>query len=367
MFYKLVASCFIAGTLVQAQPQPRIISPEVHSDRRVTLRLRAPNAKEVLVSGQVTPKPVPLTKDEQGIWSITLGPLAPDFYSYTLRVDGLAISDPSNPTLKTGIRGHSSAVLIAGESPTAWDARAVPHGAVHRHHYDSKVMEDLRAFTVYTPPQYDPKSNTKYPVLYLLHGSGDHDQNWVDFGRANFILDNLIADGKAKPMIVVMPYGQMTPPFETGGNARGVNTNARFEQDLLGDVLPRVEELYKVETSADKRAIAGLSMGGGQALWTGLNNLDQFAWVGGFSSSMRQVTGQERILKALADTKAVNKRTKLLWIAIGKEDTLLKGNNEFAAWLKTQGITHTYQVTEGSHNWSVWRRYLAELTPQLFR
>ena len=170
-------------------------------------------------------------------------------------------------------------------------------------------MGDLRAFTVYTPPQYDPTSNTKYPVFYLLHGSGDDDTTWVEFGRANFILDNLIADDKAKPMIVVMPYGQMTPPFEARG-AGGTNTNERFEQDLLTEVLPRVEKLYKVETSSDRRAIAGLSMGGGQSLWTGLNNLDKFAWVGGFSSSLRQVSGQERIQKALADPKAANKKSQ---------------------------------------------------------
>jgi enterochelin esterase-like enzyme len=364
MLSKLVASCFISLAIAQAQQQPRIVSPEVHSDRRVTFRLRAPNAKEVMVSGQVTPKPAPLTKDEQGVWSVTLGPLEPDLYGYTFRVDGLSTSDPSNPFLQTGIRGYSSAVIIKGDTPTAWDARSVPHGAVHRHHYDSKVVGDLRAFTVYTPPQYDAMSNTRYPVFYLLHGSGDDDTTWVDFGRANFILDNLIADSKAKPMIVVMPYGQMVPPADQSRTGR---INERFEQDLLTEVLPRVEKLYKVDTSADKRAIVGLSMGGGQSLWTGLNNLDRFAWVGGFSSSTRQVNGEERIEKALADPKAVNKRAKLLWIAIGKEDTLLKGNDEFAAWLKTQGITHTYQVTEGAHNWRVWRRYLAELTPQLFR
>ena len=366
MFYKLAAACFIAVTFAHAQQQPRIISPEVHSDRRLTLRLRAPNAKEVLVAGQVTPKPSPLSKDEQGVWSVTLGPLDPDIYGYSFRVDGLPVTDPSNPFLQTGIRSYSSAVIIPGDTPTAWDVRAVPHGSIHRHNYDSKVVGDLRAFTVYTPPQYDPTAGTKYPVFFLLHGSGDDDTTWVNFGRANFILDNLIADGKAKPMIVVMPYGQMTPPFEPRGTG-ATHTNARFEEDLLKDVLPRIEKLYKVETSADKRAIAGLSMGGGQSLWTGLNNLDKFAWVGGFSSSMRQVNGEERIQKALADTKAANKRTKLLWIAIGKEDSLLKGNDEFDAWLKTQGITHAYQVTEGAHTWRVWRRYLAELTPQLFR
>jgi enterochelin esterase family protein len=363
MTCRIAACCFIVLSLAEAQQQPRIISPEVHSDRRVTLRLRAPDAKEVAISGDFTRKPMPLAKDEQGVWSITIDALEPDIYSYTLRIDGLAVTDPSNPLVKTGIRGSSSAFVVTGDKPTAWDPRPVPHGAVHRHHYDSKVVGDLRAFTVYTPPQYDPASNTKYPVFYLLHGSGDHDMSWVEYGRANFVFDNLIADGKAKPMIVVMPYGQMTPPNERGGSG----TNARFEQDLLTEVIPRVDKLYKVETTADKRAIAGLSMGGGQSLWTGLNNLDKFAWVGGFSSSVRQVSGEEKIQKALANATAANKRTKLLWIAVGKDDSLLKGNDEFAGWLKNQGITHTYKVTEGAHNWRVWRRYLAELTPQLFR
>jgi enterochelin esterase-like enzyme len=364
MTYRIAACCFIALSIGQAQQQPRIVSPEVGSDRRVTLRLHAPNAKEVTVSGEFTRKPIPLNKDDQGVWSITLDALEPDVYSYSFRVDGLSISDPVNPVLKTGIRGHSSAVVVRGDKPTAWDPRPVPHGAVHRHHYDSKVVGDLRAFTVYTPPQYDPSANTRYPVLYLLHGSGDHDMSWVEHGRANFVLDNLIADGKAKPMIVVMPYGQMTPPAERTG---GGETNTRFEQDLLTEIMPRVGKLYRMETTADKRAIVGLSMGGGQSLWTGLNNLDKFSWVGGFSASLRQVSGQDRIQKALADPKSANERMKLLWIAVGKDDSLLKGNDEFDAWLKTQGIAHTYQVTEGAHNWRVWRRYLTELAPQLFR
>jgi enterochelin esterase-like enzyme len=355
----------MAVSAAQAQPrEPRIVSPEVHPDRRVTLRLRAPQAKEVTVSGEFTAKPLPLVKDEQGVWSITLDPLKPDIYGYTMRLDGLAISDPSNAFVKTGIRGHSSALVVTGDQKNAWDEQRVPHGAIHRHHYDSKVTEDLRAFTVYTPPAYDPASNTKYPVFYLLHGSGDHDMSWVEYGRANFVLDNLIAEGKAKPMIVVMPYGQMTAPYE---RLQMTGSAARFEQDLLTEVLPRVEKLYKVDAAAERRAIAGLSMGGGQSLWTGLNNLDKFGWVAGFSSAVMDFSRQERLQKAMSDPKAANKKARLLWIAIGKDDFLLKGNDEFTGWLKSQGVTYTYKITEGAHSWQVWRRYLAELTPQLFR
>ena len=355
----------IAASLVEAQrpQQPRVVSPEVHSDRRVTLRLRAPNAKEVTVSGEFTPKPLPLIKDEQGIWSVTLDALEPEIYSYTLRIDGVAITDPSNPMVKTGIRGHSSMFLIPGER-AAWAEQMVPHGTLHRHYYPSKTVSDIRSFTVYTPPDYTADGRTKYPVLYLLHGSGDHDLSWVEVGRANFILDNLIAEGKTKPMIVVMPYGQMTGAFE-----RLVITEAaaRFEHDLLGDVIPRVEKLYRVDASPDKRAIAGLSMGGGQSLWTGLNNLDKFGWVAGFSSAVTQFTRQERLQKAVTDSRTLNKPPKLLWIGIGKNDSLIKGNNEFTEWLKAERVNHTYKITEGAHTWRLWRRYLAELAPQLFR
>jgi enterochelin esterase-like enzyme len=302
---------------------------------------------------------MPMTKDDAGVWSTTVGPMEADIYSYGFNIDGTSMPDPGNANVKTGIRGVGSTYfVIPGDTPAAWDQRAVPHGATHRHFYQSKTVGDQRAFTVYTPPDYDAK--TKYPVLYLLHGSGDHDQSWVEFGRANFVLDNLIADGKAKPMIVVMPYGQMVPPYERG--AGYTNVVSRFEQDLLTDVIPLFEKLYKVDTSADKRAIAGLSMGGGQALWTGLNNSDKFGWVAGFSSATMQFTTQDRLQKSLS-----SKHPKLVWIAIGKDDFLLKGNEEFTAWLKSNNYEHTYKVTDGAHTWRVWRRYLAELAPQLFR
>ena len=356
---------FAAALTAQPPAPPRVVSPEVHPDRRVTLRLRAPNAQEVIANGNFVPKGAPMTKGDDGVWSLTVGPLDADIYTYSFRVDGTTFNDPQNPLLQTGVRGAPQSVFtIAGQAPGAWDVQTVPHGVLHRHLYRSATVGDHRSFTVYTPPGYDPTGKTKYPVLYLLHGSGDHDMSWVEIGRANVILDNLIAQNKAKPMLVVMTYGQM---IGVNDKADYVDVVSLYEKDLLADVLPTVEKHYRVDASPQSRAIAGLSMGGGQAVWTGLNNLDRFAWVAGFSSAFRGFTASERLEKAVADAPGANKRAKLVWLGIGKDDFLLKNNEEFTGWLKGKGVTHTYKVTDGAHTWLVWRRYLADLAPVLFR
>jgi enterochelin esterase family protein len=345
--------------MLPAQPpqEPRVQSPEIHDDRRVTLRLRAPNAKEVTVSGDFVPKPQPLVRDENGVWSITVGPLEPDVYGYAYRLDGTALNDPHNPLLKPGISGTQSTFIIKGDKPLPWDEADVPHGTVHRHFYRSQAIGDARSFVVYTPPGYNSSSGPRYPVLYLLHGAGDLSTSWIDVGRANFVLDNVIASGKAKPMIVVMPFGHAVTRRDPGARTRNTELVAK---DLLDGIVPAVEKAYRIAPSSANRAIAGLSMGGGQALWTGLNNTDKFAYVAGFSSAVPEA--------ADVPNAAENaKKLKMLWIAIGKDDFLLDRNTKFEAWLKSENIAHKYQVTDGAHTWRVWRRYLAELTPLLFR
>ena len=346
------------------QSTPPLVSPEIRTDRTVTFRCRAPNAKEVTVSGDFTRKPVPMSKDESGVWTATLGPLTPDIYAYSIRVDGVANIDSANPMVKTGFRGSSSGFVVPSDKPLDWDEQPVRHGTLHRHFYSSKAVGDARNFVVYTPPGYDSASKTRYPVLYLLHGSGDLSDSWSEFGKANFILDNLQAQGKARPMLVVMPFGHASTGDGPDNRTRNVEL---FSKDLLEDIMPVVDKEYRTFADAQHRAIAGLSMGGGQSLWTGLNNPDKFAWVAGFSSGIRSTDVESRFPPLMKEPENLNKKLKLLWIGVGKDDTLVEVNRQFTAALKDKGVRFTYVETEGGHTWRVWRRYLAELTPLLFR
>ena len=347
-----------------APPQP--VSPEVAADRTVTFRVRAPNATNVSVSGE-WPGAKPMTKDDNGNWSVTVGPLAPELYSYSFAIDGFQTLDPGNPAVKPGRSPRTSMVEVPGQPPLLQEFNpAGPHGTVRAHWYQSKSLGKRRSLHVYTPPGYD-QSGRKLPVMYLLHGSGDNDGTWAALGRANVILDNLIAAKQARPMIVVMTDGHpyISPPgvSPTNTTERGRNTKD-YERDFIEDVMPFVEANYRTINQRESRAIIGLSMGGGQSLHVGLNHLDRFAWVGAMSAA---VPGENDVAVALADAKATNKKLKTLWIAIGKDDFLLSRNKTFDELLTSQGIAHTYKITEGNHSWPVWRKYLAEFAPMVFR
>src|SRR3984893_18242743 len=276
-----------------AQPQPRtpavISSPEVHTDNSVTFRFRDPNAHEVMLTLEGA-KPAPMQKDDQGVWSLTAAPLQPDFYGYSFVADGVGLIDPSNPLMKPNLLHTQSQVHVPGPSSLPWEIGDVSHGLVHHHFYKSGVVGDQRDFYVYTPPGYDPRAKQSYPVLYLLHGFSDDASGWTAVGRANVILDNLIAQGKAKAMIIVMPLGYGAPEIVKLGFGGFRNTElrdrnfAKFREALLTEVLPQVESSYAVTKDREYRAIAGLSMGGAESLLTGLNSLNQFAWIGAFSS-----------------------------------------------------------------------------------
>ena len=258
---------------------PAIKSPELSADGKVTVRLRAPNAKEVFVTG--LGQRTALTKDDRGVWSATSDVLKPDVYMYQFAVDGMTVNDPSNPNLATSFgTGGRSVITVPGA--VAWAPVAgVAKGAVTRHPYHSDSIGDDRDFYVYTPAGYDPKRKEAYPVLYLLHGLGDDAQSWLTQGNANVILDNLIAQGKAKPMIMVNPLGYGHP----GGGAGAPDMIVHFTDALLNEVMPRVEKEYNVAKDRDHRAIAGLSMGGAEATFAGLNHLDKFAYIGSFSGA----------------------------------------------------------------------------------
>jgi enterochelin esterase-like enzyme len=362
---------FTLSLLAMAAPtfaQP-FVSPEVHDDGRVTFRLRAPNAKEVVVRCEGT-KPLPMQKDERGVWSVTTDPLEPDIYAYSFTVDGLRVIDPANSLLKYNLLNTDSQVHVPGPATLAWEINDVPHGVLHRHRYKSAIIGDERPFIVYTPPGYDATAKQTYPVLYLLHGYSDAEDAWTATGRANVILDNLIARGKAKPMLVVMPLGYGNKEVIANGwqglGKPGVfqNSNENFRDALLAEVIPQVEKTYRVSADRDARAIAGLSMGGTQSLFIGLNALDRFAWVGAFSSGGLNANFDEAYPAA---DETLNTKLHLLWIACGREDGLIGVNRKLIAWFEDKNVKPTWVETDGGHSFRVWRRYLTDLVPLLFQ
>jgi enterochelin esterase family protein len=352
------------------QPVPPLITPEVHSDNSVTFRFRAPNAQEVKVTREGTTDPLPMQKDDSGVWTVNSPPLSPDYYGYSIVVDGVRTIDPYNHSLKPNLLNTENVVHVQGPPSLPWELNDVPHGEIHHHFYKSTVAEDERDYYVYTPPGYDPAAKMTYPVFYLLHGYSDDASGWTAVGRANVIFDNLIAQGKAKPMIVVMPLGYGTMEIITLGWGAWSHTDvrdknfSRFREALLTEVMPKVESEYHVIKDRKSRAIAGLSMGGSESLLTGLNNIDKFAYVGAFSAGGLPEPFDKDF--ASLDSKA-NDQLKLLWIACGTEDRLITANRNLREWLKQKGIQHTDIETPGMHTWMVWRRNLSEFAPLLFK
>jgi enterochelin esterase-like enzyme len=349
------------------QPKPAYT---VNADRTVTFSLRAPDATAVKVGGDFVQGAQEMKKAEDGTWTFTTTPLNPSVYNYTLTIDGVRNIDPGNPMVKLGDRSAESMFEVPADKPAAYDIQPVPHGTVHMNFYESKAAGALRSILVYTPPGYEA-GKTKLPVLYLLHGSGDTELGWVTVGRANLILDNLIAEGKAKPMIVVMPYGRpagdvMLVPAKPVPTGQAQNQNTLFGDDLLQDVIPNVEKLYRVSAKADDRALAGLSMGGGQTLQIGLAHLDTFHYIGAFSAAIRGNV-EETYKDFLTDPAAANKKLKVFYIAVGKTDSLFAPAQSFDAALSKHEIKHAFVPSEEGHVWRNWRDYLTAFVPQLFR
>jgi enterochelin esterase family protein len=359
-----------------ATPVTALVSPEVHPDRSVTFRFRAPQATQVQLVGEILQGkgPQAMTKDDAGLWTITIGPVPPEIWVYNFRVHGVDVTDPSNPAVKPVPPGvaMSSFVEVPGESPSFYDSRPVPHGEVRMVDYESRAFGVTRSVWIYTPPNYD-KSTAKYPVLYLLHGNGEAFNGWVMNGRAHIILDNLIADKKAQPMIVVMPQGHALQAPNVGPLVRitGETTmfSPRFPKDLLQEVVPLVERNYRVLANPDNRAIAGLSMGGGQALSIGLTHPELFHYVLGFSAAIggQFLNIDETVQSVLTNPAAANAKFHLLWISVGRQDFLFGPDKQLAKVLTDGGVKNTYRETEGAHVWSVWRNNLNEAAPLLFR
>ena len=359
------ASGWVRGqTPAQSAPVVTLIEAKGNAEGMVTFQINAPRAKQVSVFVDTMPaaKAKPITQDPRGIWSGNLGPLEPDLYVAAYIVDGVLRS--------------AGYVHVTGPVPQAWDARKVPHGTVHQHWYDSKSLSMLRSIYVYTPPGYDKDTTSMYPVLYLLHGSGGTEGSWVYDGVANVILDNLIADGRAKPMIVVMPFGHPEPGMRAGSMPTFTRRDIpAFTADLIDDVIPLVERTYRTAKDANRRAIAGLSMGGNQARQIGLTNLNVFHSVGTFSGSMGVRGGgpvtpeaiEQTFADALGDSSSTNALLRLFWTAVGSDEASLRAQHKMLNdILDKHGIEYEYTTIPGGHTWHVWRRNLRDFVIKLF-
>ena len=370
---------------------PGVASPEVGADKTVTFRYVAPpNAQQITVSGELGGKSYPMTKGENNVWTAKTDPLASDIYTYSFNVDGVVALDPRNTNTKMGYGGFGpvSVVEVPGDNgPAFYDVKNVPHGAVRIQPYFSKTMGVGRTVWIYTPPGYD--TGKSYPVFYLMHGAGDIESGWTLIGRANNILDNLIAEGKAKPMVVVMPLGHAIQSFYAGPSKNaatpapaagaaapaapaapgGPATLSLFARDLLEDVMPMVEKTMKVSAKPEDRAVGGLSMGGGQTINIAFSHPELFKYVVLMSPAAPNAASLEAAYpNFFGDIAAANKRFKLFWMAVGKDDTLVgNADKAFDEKLTAVKFNHAFKLTDGRHEWTVWRYHLNEVAPLLFK
>ena len=377
----LTAALAMAPLQAQTPPQPPrptspvplvpapAATPTVHPDRSVTFTLAMPHAEHVEVQVEGFPKPFVMQRDTPaGDWTYTLPPVPPEFYSYSFLVDGTNVVDPHNVVTKPSAFRVQSAFLVPGHQ--SWELQDVPHGTVHHHEYTSAIVKRTSDYYVYTPPNYDP--GKKYPVLYLLHGYSDEADAWTSFGKANTILDNLIAAGKAKPMVVVMPLGYGDMEMIRRGwiawqdPALVARNFQLFGQALYREVMPRVTAEYSLSPDRNDHALAGLSMGGAETLLIGLNHPQDFAWIGAFSAGGIGSANFAPLFPSLTGT-AFNPGNRLLWISVGTEDGLLEPNRKFITYLRDQGIHPQAIETPGMHAWMVWRDNLAHFAPLLFQ
>ncbi len=357
------------------QRQPQVVSPQVSAERKITFRILAPKAEAIRLVGGDIPgagQGVALKKGDGGVWEGSVGPVPAGAYRYHFNVDGVAVVDPRNPATSESNNNTWSLVTVPGSE--LFDTKDVPHGAVAAVTYYSTSLKRFRRMHVYTPPGYD-KGEGQYPVFYLLHGAGDSDDSWSSVGRAGFILDNLIAAGKAKPMLVVMPAGH-TGPFRFGGPPGSGTPRDEFAEDFVNDLRPYVEKNYRVRADRAHRAIAGLSMGGMQTLNLAFGHLGDYGYVGVFSSGVFGIAGGrgnaqpnrqwEEQHKATLDDAELKKGLRLLWVGCGKDDFLVQTSNATVAMLKGHGFDVTARESAGGHTWLNWRDYLAEFAPLLF-
>lgn len=369
-FFLLALLTFTSVSYGQRQRGPNVLSPEL-KDGKVTFRILAPTANKVSLGGTDISgvNSVEMKKNAEGVWQGTID-VPPGYYRYNFNVDGISVIDPRNPSTSESVGNTWSLASVPGAE---WmDIQNVPHGSVATVTYHSNSLKRFRRMHVYTPPGYE-KGDGTFPTFYLLHGAGDSDDSWTSVGRASFILDNLIAAGKAKPMVVVMTAGH-TGPFRFGGSGPTVD---EFSQDFIHDVMPFIENNYRVKSGRENRALAGLSMGGMQSLNIGIPKMDSFAYLGVFSSGVFGIVPRpdapksdapsfEEANKAHLDNEENRKGLKLFWFATGKEDFLVETSRATVDMLKSHKFDVVYKEGEGGHTWIVWQQYLNEFAPKLF-
>jgi enterochelin esterase family protein len=372
---------FCTINVAKSQP-PRgalIVSPKVNADKTITFRYLAPKANEVKLSAQFLKTPIAMSKDTGGVWSVTTEPIKPDIYPYSFHVDGVVVMDPANVAFFPNERFKGSLVEVPADAPLVHDLRDVPHGTVSYEYYPS-VSGTTGTVVVYTPPSYDKNPSKKYPVYYLISGTTDTEETWFKVGKTNLILDNLIADGKAKDMIIVMPYGNVaariaeqtpngTKPADpiVRDNADAVSRAKAFESDLLDNLIPYIEKNYRTINNRENRAIGGFSRGGGQTLRAAFGNMDKFAWVCSYASFLAPAEMDKNFSHITTNADKTNQELKLFWISVGNEDFLYKGTIEFMDYLTSKKINFKSFINDGGHTWMNTKKYLNETAQLLFK
>ncbi|MEO6732146.1 MAG: alpha/beta hydrolase-fold protein [Ferruginibacter sp.] len=346
----------LAGIAVNAQRAPSLNSPEVNKDQSITFRYYSRNAKQVILKGEFLKNPVAMTTDTAGIWSVTVPPVKPDIYPYSFMVDSVELADPNNSYIFANERFKRSIVDIPGDEPLIHALQNVPHGKISYQYYKSTTLGTTRQLLVYTPPGFDATAKKKYPVLYLIHGGSDTEETWTKVGHANFIADNLIAQGKAKPMIIVMPYGNVRPaPMPD------------FTKDVINDIIPFIESNYPVSTDSKNRAVAGFSVGGGQTLNIGLTNTDKFAYICSYAPYTATEEFQKNFTNWSPDADKMNRQLKLFIISVGTEDFLYESVKKNIAMFEEKKIRVKPYIVSGGHTWMNCKQYLATTLQEIFK
>lgn len=355
LFFALSLGLGCLNAPAQQRP-PAISSPNVHPDNSITFTYFSRTAREVKLSGEFLKEPVSLIKDTSGIWTVTVPPVVPDIYPYSFTVDGVGVADPNNTFIFANERFKRSIVDVKGDKPLIHSLQNVPHGKVTYHNYSSQTLNATRQLLVYTPPNFDASGKTKYPVLYLIHGGSDTEETWTKVGRANFIADNLIAQGKAKPMLIVMPYGNVRPaPMPD------------FTKDMVNDIVPFVEANYPVQTDSKGRAVAGFSVGGGQTLNIGLTNPDKFAYICSYAPYTATDEFKKNFTDWTPDADKINKQLKLFTVSVGTEDFLYESVKQNLAMLNEKKINVKPLIVSGGHTWMNCKLFLATSLQEIFK
>ena len=351
----ITATLLLTCGVMFAQRPPAISSPDVNPDHSITFRYYSRTAQSVTLKGEFLKSPLLFKGDTSGIWTVTVPPVKPDIYPYSFLVDSVEIADPNNTYIFANERFKRSIVEIPGDAPLVHSLQNVPHGKISYRYYNSTTLGTTRQLLVYTPPGFNPNGKIKYPVLYLIHGGSDTEETWTKVGNANLIADNLIAQKKAVPMIIVMPYGNVRP-----------KPMPDFTKDVINDIIPFIESNYPVLIDSKNRAVAGFSVGGGQTLNIGLTNTDKFAWICSYAPYTATEEFQKNFTNWSPDADKINKQVKLFTISVGTDDFLYESVKKNIAMFEEKKINLKSYIVSGGHTWMNCKLYLATTLQEIF-